>query len=672
MKFGLYFRLCLSQLVLAFACVLRAAVPEMIHYQGYVTVNDVAFSGGGQFKFALVDRPGTTTLWSHDNTSVAGAAPNTFLNITVNQGLYSVLLGDKGVPGMTKAVSPSIFEDNTDVFLRIWFNDGVNGFQQLTPDTRIAAVGFAMVAAAVVDGGVSSAALSPNITLGGANTAGTLTLKSGGDQTRAVLDAGIQTGTASLKLYDVTGAFDTVRLVGAESGGAGGQMLLKNGAGHTTLELDAQDGSSTSAGGFLKLKKDDGKVVASLEADIDNGNSGLLLYDATGTQETLRLTGSHLGTRGAFVSLKNENGHPTIQLFGQETDDGLSASVLNLVRNDGKETVSLRSTFGGQDGGSLQIANSSGNNTVEVAGDGGENQGRILLKHGDLANRVRIDADGPNDSGEIKLYDSDGTETIQLLGGQALTKGAAIHLHDADGTTTISLDADDPDEAGRLELKRGSGARTVRLTADLDGDGKGALQLFKGDGVTETVRLTGSYLGTGGGFAHFKDKNGNLTVQINGDDNGEGKITTQVLQITGGADLSENFEIASPNAEPEPGMIVCIDPDRPGELRVSDRPYDATVAGVVSGAGGVKTGMLMGQRGTRADGKYPVALTGRVYCGVDATFGAIRPGDLITTSGTPGHGMKATPGRAAGAVVGKAMTPLEAGRGLVLVLISLQ
>jgi hypothetical protein len=81
----------------------------------------------------------------------------------------------------------------------------------------------------------------------------------------------------------------------------------------------------------------------------------------------------------------------------------------------------------------------------------------------------------------------------------------------------------------------------------------------------------------------------------------------------------------------------------------------------------------MGQRGTLADGKHPVALTGRVYCLVDARRGAILPGDLITTSETPGHGMKvAEHTRAQGAIIGKAMTPLPDGKGLVLVLVSLQ
>jgi hypothetical protein len=68
-----------------------------------------------------------------------------------------------------------------------------------------------------------------------------------------------------------------------------------------------------------------------------------------------------------------------------------------------------------------------------------------------------------------------------------------------------------------------------------------------------------------------------------------------------------------------------------------------------------------------------VALSGRVYCLVDADSGAIAPGDLITTSSTPGHGMKVSDHvRAQGAIIGKAMTPLESGRGLVLVLVSLQ
>jgi hypothetical protein len=106
---------------------------------------------------------------------------------------------------------------------------------------------------------------------------------------------------------------------------------------------------------------------------------------------------------------------------------------------------------------------------------------------------------------------------------------------------------------------------------------------------------------------------------------------------------------------------------------VSSVAYDTRVAGVISGAGGVRPGLLMGQRESVADGDHPVALTGRVYCLADASQGPIVPGDLLTTSATPGHAMAASDhARSHGATLGKAMTALETGRGLVLVLVSLQ
>jgi hypothetical protein len=165
-------------------------------------------------------------------------------------------------------------------------------------------------------------------------------------------------------------------------------------------------------------------------------------------------------------------------------------------------------------------------------------------------------------------------------------------------------------------------------------------------------------------------------VQVQGDFTVVGgEIYTPVLEITGGSDLSEGFDIAggSTGLDPEPGMLVCVDPSRPGQLMVSHDTYDTRVAGVISGAGGVKPGLLMGQQGSAASGRTPVALTGRVYCMADASQGSIAPGDLLTTSGTPGHAMKATDGdRSHGAIIGKAMTDLESGQGLVLVLVSLQ
>lgn len=161
-----------------------------------------------------------------------------------------------------------------------------------------------------------------------------------------------------------------------------------------------------------------------------------------------------------------------------------------------------------------------------------------------------------------------------------------------------------------------------------------------------------------------------------------GTTRTSVLEITGGSDLSEYFDInrglktdlnSTSQVPVKPGTLVSIDPENPGKLIVSSKAYDRAVAGIISGAGDVKPGMLMGHKGTAANGDYPVALTGRVYCYSDATKYSIKPGDLLTTSDTPGHAMKVTEyAKAHGAILGKAMSSLENGKGLVLVLVALQ
>ena len=151
-----------------------------------------------------------------------------------------------------------------------------------------------------------------------------------------------------------------------------------------------------------------------------------------------------------------------------------------------------------------------------------------------------------------------------------------------------------------------------------------------------------------------------------------GTTRTQVLEITGGADLAEPFDVAATDAI-QPGVVVSIDPNRPGKLRVASSAYDRKVAGVISGAHGINPGVVMAQTGSEANGAYPVALTGRVYCFVDASQSAVEPGDLLTTSDRLGHAMKVTDyTRAQGAIIGKAMTGMTDGQGLVLVLVSLQ
>ncbi len=149
-------------------------------------------------------------------------------------------------------------------------------------------------------------------------------------------------------------------------------------------------------------------------------------------------------------------------------------------------------------------------------------------------------------------------------------------------------------------------------------------------------------------------------------------ISCSAITINGGADVAEPFPVSSASGEIPQGSVVVIDDQNPGHLKVSDQAYDTHVAGVISGANGISPGIQMQQQGILEGGKN-VALTGRVYVLADASNGPIKPGDMLTTSSRPGHAMKVSDhARAQGAILGKAMTGLSEGKGMVLVLVTLQ
>jgi hypothetical protein len=64
---------------------------------------------------------------------------------------------------------------------------------------------------------------------------------------------------------------------------------------------------------------------------------------------------------------------------------------------------------------------------------------------------------------------------------------------------------------------------------------------------------------------------------------------------------------------------------------------------------------------------------GKVYCKVDASWSPIKRGDLLASSETPGHAMKAIdPVRSVGSILGKALKSFDKGKGLVPILAMLQ
>jgi hypothetical protein len=161
------------------------------------------------------------------------------------------------------------------------------------------------------------------------------------------------------------------------------------------------------------------------------------------------------------------------------------------------------------------------------------------------------------------------------------------------------------------------------------------------------VQIDGSLTMNGGG---------NLTINNGGD---------VIL-----ADCAEDFQLASDLPDAPPGSVMVL--DEAGAIRPCSEPYDKCAVGVVSGAGPYRPAIVF-DRVESSTGRLPISLVGKVCCMIDASFGPIEVGDLLTTSSTAGHAMKAAdPMKAFGAVIGKALGRLSEGTGLVPILVALQ
>jgi hypothetical protein len=163
-------------------------------------------------------------------------------------------------------------------------------------------------------------------------------------------------------------------------------------------------------------------------------------------------------------------------------------------------------------------------------------------------------------------------------------------------------------------------------------------------------------------------------LEVNGNILTTGAVFQGDVEVTGdirltNADCAEDFNIGT-DISVEPGTVMVLGEE--GALFPSQQAYDKRVVGVVSGAGDYEPGIVLDKKQSESK-RQPIALLGKVYCKVDAQYGAIEVGDLLTTSSTPGHAMKADdPLKAFGTVIGKALRPLAEGQGLVLILIALQ
>jgi hypothetical protein len=308
--------------------------------------------------------------------------------------------------------------------------------------------------------------------------------------------------------------------------------------------------------------------------------------------------------------------------------------------------------------GQLQVETTSGKGTLTLDGDKGTidlltGKGKVAVSLGAIPTPPVAPA-SETFGGYMTINNGDGQERIRCDGDLGSVK---IGGNGASGD--LSLHKNTGSSAAHLNGKAGYGEL---LLFGLHSTIPGALP----DEENTTIHLRGmdgiiraGNTGTNGKVLVLNDK-ANATVTIDGK---TGDITLA------NADCAEEFDVAEAEVI-EPGAVMVFNAD--GRIRKSSEAYDRKVAGVISGAGNYRPGIVLDKHVSN-ERRMPVALLGKVYCNVDATRSPIEVGDLLTTSDTPGHAMKASDSRKAfGAVLGKALKPLASGRGLIPVLVNMQ
>ena len=398
-----------------------------------------------------------------------------------------------------------------------------------------------------------------------------------------------------------------------------GDIVIKDANNNTILHFD-----SSNAGLFVGGQNNEGDVVVR-----DAANKERIKLDAGEGDITVRnVPGNAIlhfdsANAGLFVGGQGNEGDVVVR-------DGANRQRVKLDGGEGDIWVK-------DEKGNLLLHFDSANAGLFVGGNG--NEGDVVVRDG--ANRERIKLDGAE--GDIIVRDINGVPWFHFD-----SEFAALFLGGRGNEGDLVV----RDEANRerIKLDGGEGDIIVRDTAN------NVLLHFD----TEFAALFVGGVGNEGDVV-VRNGDGNQTIKLDG---GQGDI------ILNNADAAEDFAVARAE-DAAPGMVMVLADD--GTLEPCSQAYDRKVVGVVSGAGQYKPGLVFDRGATKDPLRAPISMMGKVACRADASYGRIEIGDLLTTSPRTGCAMKAAdPARAFGAVIGKAMSPLDDGEGLVTMLISLQ
>jgi hypothetical protein len=455
-----------------------------------------------------------------------------------------------------------------------------------------------------------------------------------------------------------------------------GVVQIQTAAGDPTIVLDGDNGD-VSAGGSGR----DGQIVVRTAAELTR----ISLDAATGS-----------------VIISALDGDPLVSIDGQEGDvtvyrkvSGVNRAVLQFDASDARLTLGASGVEGDlvvQDGSGRNVFQFDAASAALYLGAEG-NEGDLIVRDGSGRMVFRFDANtsscyigADGNAGDLYLRDASNRTAFRVsassagLGLGTTSNAGEIVVRDANNRAAIQLNGSNA--ALYVGTTDNEGDIIVRDAANRDVfhfDAANAVLYIGASGNEGDIIVRDSsnrevfhfdagnaalYVGAAGneGDVIVRNNNGNETIRLDGN---SGDI------ILSNADAAEQFDLAA-HVEASPGSVVVLTDE--GTLVPSSKPYDKRVVGVIAGAGAFRPGIVMDYReSSEGRSRVAVSVMGKVTCRADASYGRITVGDLLTTSPKAGCAMRvADPAKAFGAVIGKALSPLAEGMGLVDVLVGLQ
>jgi hypothetical protein len=443
--------------------------PTVVAYQGEVRVSGAPYTGNGYFKFAVVNAAGDTAYWSNDGTSAGGGEPTAAVQLAVSQGLFNVLLGDTTLGGMTQALTADVFSQ-PDRYLRVWFSSDNITFSQLTPDTRIAAVPYALQAQEAVDADTVDGLHASELRTHYQNVV--VVAKSGGDYTS------VQAAIDSI----ADAAADNAYLVWVAPGVYSETVTMKpyvhlQGAGQeaTVITSTTSDSAWPPTQATLVLASD----TSLRDLTVGNGGAGeanVALLATAGMTRTLvanvtaRAQGD--GLENYPIVLSGSGTGVTLQQVTALAENGSSHNI-GLVNISGAAVVLRGGSFTGRGGANAWgILNANSATTLEA---------------------VDVTALGENGSNSnFGLYNRNGAAAV-VRGGSFTGRGGANAwgINNADNDTTLEADnvtaLAENGSSNNFGLENSGGAAVVLRGGSFTGSGGTSAYGIFSSGITTTL-----------------------------------------------------------------------------------------------------------------------------------------------------------------------------------------